>query len=202
MATTEPGQPVQRRGGRGWVKWGAIGCAGLLLICVVIGVVSMLASGNNQNGTTVTKAGDGAAPAATPSPGVGDTVTAGNWEYTVTDVERTSEPLVWSDYGNQTEAKGEWVIVKMTLKNIGKKNFSINTHDFELVTGDGTKYSTSTEGGVSYGYHEHHKLSRLGEQMPPGLPIETAVIFDVAPNAQNLKLNLRQAKTMVDLSQG
>lgn len=59
MATVDPGQPTPARRGRGWVKWVAIGCGGLLLLCIGLGVLAAIVSAV-QGGTS--------ARSATPSP--------------------------------------------------------------------------------------------------------------------------------------
>ena len=59
----------------------------------------------------------------------------------MTKVERAKE-LVWSDFGNKDTAKGIYFVVYMTLKNIGKENFSINTWDFELHDSQDIKYTS------------------------------------------------------------
>ena len=140
-------------------------------------------------------------PTATPTPlpKVGQTLASGNWEYTVTSIEK-AKTLTWSDYGNTTEAKGIWLIVYLTLKNIGKENFSIYSWDFELNDATGVKYSISTDGGAMM-FVSYKKLARLGEQIPPGVPVKTALIFDIAPDARELRLQLKQAKTSIDLGQ-
>jgi hypothetical protein len=142
------------------------------------------------------------ASTATPPPHVGDTVTSGNWEYTVTQVKREKGPLVWSQYGNKTSPAGEWLIIDISLKNIGKQNFGINTHDFELVDDKGVKYAHSTANGATSSFQEYQKLTALGGQVPPGLAVNSALVFDINPAATGLKLILKQAKdAAIDLGQ-
>lgn len=135
---------------------------------------------------------------ATPLPKVGQTIVVGNWEYTVTGVEQV-KVLTWSDFGNTSEAKGIWLIVYLTLKNVGKENFGINTWDFALTAGE-VKYSFSTDGGA-FMFIDYKKMAHLGEQFPPGVAVKTALIYDIAPDAKGLRLQLIQAKTSVDLGQ-
>jgi hypothetical protein len=79
-------------------------------------------------------------PSVTPTPKtsyqINESVAIGNWEYRVTKVT-TTKTLVWSRYGNSTDAKGMYLIVWTTLTNIGAKNWSINTWDFELHDSSG-----------------------------------------------------------------
>jgi hypothetical protein len=140
-------------------------------------------------------------PIATPAPLVTETIASGNWEYTITQVKRTNDPLVWTQFGNKTVPKGEWLIIDLTLKNVGKEAASIHTGDFDVVDGNGVRYHHGTTVGTSYAFQQFHKLSRLGEPFPPGAPIRTALVFDIPPEAKNLKLDLKQAGKMVPLGQ-
>lgn len=133
---------------------------------------------------------------------VGQTVHGKNWSYVVTNVEKV-KTLSWVEsYGtpSKADAKGLWVVVYLTLKNTGRENFEINDHDFELRDGSGVKYTTSRQSDL-YGFRRAKKLAALGEQFPPGVPANTAVVFDIAPDAVGLKLWLVQEKAAIDLSQ-
>ena len=169
--------------------------AGVLLI-IVVGVIG--ASGSKQQITIEPGRAAGTIAAESSSQAVaqakvGDTVKSGNWSYTVTKVDRM-KTLVWSDFGNKTDALGQWLIVSMTLRNIGNQNFPINTFDFQLTDGGGTKYDTSSKFEV-YSYMSHAKLTNLGEQFPPGIDVKTALVFDINPAATGLKLVLKQANS-------
>ncbi|HEV8638248.1 MAG TPA: DUF4352 domain-containing protein [Chloroflexota bacterium] len=128
----------------------------------------------------------------------GEAVTGNNWEYTVTNVE-TTKTLAWSEVGNTTDAKGLWLVVYLTLKNTGKENVPINVWDFELHAAGDVKYKSSTE-TAALGFVGFKKLARLGEQFPPGVATGTAVVFDVAPDAADLKLWLVQEKRYIALA--
>lgn len=164
--------------------------AGFFAAVLVIGACG---GGGAGGTTTVTQATPTpkATPAPTPQAKVGDKVSSGNWEYTVTKAEKT-KTLVWSQFGNKTDATGVWLIVSMTLKNIGNRNFGINTWDFELRDGSGAQYTTSSK-LEAFAYIDYAKLASLGEQVPPGLEVKTALIFDINPEAKGLKLVLKQA---------
>ena len=43
------------------------------------------------------------------------------------------------------------------------------------------------------------KLVPLGDQLPPGVEVESAVLFDVNPQATGLQVWIVQARTSVDL---
>lgn len=178
-----------------------IGCAGLIAFFIVLAVIGLGA--RNKGPTTVersTGAPAAAAPTlaasaaatATPGPKVGDTVRSGNWQYTVTKVERV-KALKYGDFtGSTVDALGQWLVVSLTLTNIGSQNFPINTFDFQATDAGGVKYDTSTKLEI-FSYVRYQRLTSLGEQFPPGVAVKTALVFDINPEATGLKLVLKQA---------
>lgn len=194
---TEPTVPARRSSQK--VRNVGIGCGVLLLLCIGLAALGAALGGSGSGGgsSTTVKSGSGApAPTATPPPKVGDTITSGNWEYIVTKVEKAKS--LESGFG-PAQAKGEFLVVYLTLKNIGKENFSINTFDFEAVDKDGVKYNETSDFTVS-GWKTKNGLTGLGQQFIPGLTQNTALVFDINPAATGFKLNLKQARnTMIDL---
>lgn len=168
-------------------KLGQIGCVFILLFIGAIAVATIV--GGSRSPVTVTS-GAPATGASTPQAKVGDTVRSGNWEYTVTKVERV-KTIQWSEFGNKTDAIGEWLVVSLTLKNVGDRNFPINNHDFHVAAGT-TKYDPTTK-IEAFSFVRYVKLQNLGEQYPPGVPVKTALLFDLAPGTKDLKLVLEQA---------
>jgi len=136
-------------------------------------------------------------PSSTPPLKVGDVITAGNWKYTVTKTDRQKQ-VQWTAFGNTFDAKGIWQIINVQVENIGKQTYAINTWDFEVRDGGGVVYKAASESGM---YARSLKLSSTGEDFPPGVPAELILLFDVNPAATGLKLNLVQAKVLVDLDQ-
>jgi len=124
---------------------------------------------------------------------VGDTITSGNWRYTVTGVS-DSKTVPYSDFGNTFEAKGVWLIVDLTIENIGNETSAINTWDFEVKDGAGTTYSTAFE---SISYSSYKKSAAPGDQLPPNVPVSIALLYDVDPAASGFSLSLRQAGVTV-----
>lgn len=180
------------------VKKLGIGCGGLILILIVIGIVNA-----PETPTSVTTVGDapatGAVGSNAPQAKIGDKVRSGNWEYTVTKVE-TAKTITWSNFNNTTTAVGTFLIVSMTLRNVGDRNFPINTFDFQATDHSGAKYDAASALGAQNGFLTHNNLTPLGSQFPPGLDVKTAVLFDVNPSGTSHKLILKQANgTLVAL---
>ena len=164
-----------------------------VIVVIALGAIASSQSGGSKS-TTITPGGTTAAATGTAAPQakVSDKVSSGNWEYTVTKVEKV-KTLVWSDLASgKTDALGTWAVVSLTLKNIGKQNFPINGFDFNVTDAAGIKYDPSTKLEASM-FVSHAKLTNLGAQFPPGVEVKTALVFDVSPDAKSLKLVLKQA---------
>lgn len=187
------------------------GVGGLCIVCCGISLVTgalseATRSPADKTATAVVKALPSATrepatarpAAATATPvtliGLNQPVQAGDWNITLTDVERPGKTLVWSAFNNNSTAKGEWLVVRLDLVNKGTRNFSMNTFDWELLDGGGVKYDTSTD-GASVGYATFKKLTRMGEQVPPNTPVQSMLLYDVAPGSAGFKLTLKATKT-------
>jgi hypothetical protein len=219
-----------------------IGVGTVLAICVVCGVIGLVAvarSGGSAtptvaaqaptsvpSGTTVAAVGaqatsaptgaaakptDAAKPTATVKPeatvkptntpvpppkvyGLNELASVKNWDLAVNNVVRPGKELVWSQYGNTSTAAGTWFVVVVDMKNTGNTNFGVNTTDLELLAANGITYKVSTDGGASYEYSGYKGAQRIGGQVPPGVNVTYHVVFDVAPNATDLKLVFKQDK--------
>ena len=140
-----------------------------------------------------------AKPAATPTfKGfyvIGDTIHFRDWDYKVTNVEYT-KVLQYSEFGNKVSAKGIFVIAYLTLKNVGKSNYTNNPFNWQLTDDAGIRYDTSDE-SATYSFLRFKNLVSLGDQFPPGLELNSAVIYDINPSAKGLKLHLNDVDTDV-----
>ena len=116
----------------------------------------------------------------------------------MTKIEK-SKTLVWGTVGNKSDAKGIFVAVYLMLRNVGTRNSSSNTRDFELHDAAGIIYDTSFDG--MYHFSTIRNLAELEDPFPPGLQLASAVVFDINPTAKGLTLYLVQAKAQVNLGQ-
>ncbi|MGH2371564.1 MAG: DUF4352 domain-containing protein [Chloroflexota bacterium] len=184
------------------------GCLSVIGVFALLMVAGALASSGAKHDDQAAPAGapsqeavpEVPAPTVAPSAVVGVPYASGNWEYTVHDVKRMK--TIGSGFLKE-EAKGEFVVVGLTLKNIGKENFGVHTWDFELRDANGVQYDPASvfagdEWAKSNGY-TGGLLSLGSGQMPPGVPIKYGLVFDTAPGAQGLKLHLEQASVDVAL---
>lgn len=184
-----------------WTDWSQV-IGAVVAIGAAVWIGSFVLSGSS--GTSSAPRASAAAAAATvpvpttpaPTPHIGSAVEAGNWRYSVRQSDVTKTFTSGSGFLATTRtAKGLWVIVLIQLTNIGKENFSINFHDFELRDDKGIKYSPEfiTDLNPPPGY------TNLGESFPPGVPLLTRLYFDVAPGTNGMRLQLVQPKLDIRL---
>lgn len=130
---------------------------------------------------------------ATPLAGPGQMVQTSNWTLVVSGVEKPGKTLTWSEFGNSSAAAGTWLVVAVDLKNVGNKNFGVNTFDFQLQDGKGIKYDYTTDLG-GYAYSKHKGGADVGGQVPPGVAVKVYLVFDIAPDTTGLQLVFKQDK--------
>jgi archaellum component FlaG (FlaF/FlaG flagellin family) len=82
----------------------------------------------------------------------------------------------------QQHASGEYIIVTLTIKNIGNKPATITGSDFQLERGD-TRYDASS---VTVGAEKGFFLTKLN----PGVSHTGIIVFDVPGNTAPSKYHL------------
>jgi hypothetical protein len=132
-----------------------------------------------------------APPAAATAHGLNELVSVKNWDMAVAGVERPGKDLVWSEFGNKSTAAGTWLVIDFDMKNTGNTNFGVNTPDFELQAAGGIVYKLSTDIGT-YTYATYKKGQAIGGQVPPGVTVRYYLVFDIAPDATDLRLVFKQ----------
>jgi hypothetical protein len=172
----------------------------VLLCCGLSVLMAANSPSTASSAPSVATASSGSKPAVVVPPTApvmhapGEAVQAGDWNVTVSGIDHPGKTLVWSQYGNKTEAKGEWLVIKLDLVNRGTRNWTMNDHDWSLVDANGVKYDTSTAAGV-YSYPGFKKLTSMGDQIPPNTPVSSALVYDIAPGTTGLTLTLKDTKT-------
>jgi hypothetical protein len=172
-----------------------IGVLAVLAVCVCGGVGLVSVGGLAAVAGSITPVPTVAARTV----GMNEPVQAGEWNVTVTSIEKPGKTLVWSTVGNKTDALGTWVVAYLTLQHQGKTNFTMNYADWQLEDAAGVRYDTKF--GENSSYLRFKGLSPLGEQVPPNTVVKSGLVFDVAANATGLKLVLKATKTTFNLGQ-
>jgi hypothetical protein len=150
----------------------AIGIFVLFFLLIVL-----LGSGDSSNtGKQVQNQAktDQTTPATTESTAavykVGDRVVVGERAYTITNVRTASS--IGDDF-TKKEATGIYVIVTMTIENIGKETGTMSTNDVKIIDSQGRTFESDSSAWASL------KDNILLKQIQPGLPVKGETIFDV-----------------------
>jgi len=154
---------------------------GIFILLVIVGLFGSGGDNTSDNSTSnqVGSGGDNTSnvttseAAAEPTPEtykVGDRVVVGERAYTITDVRTASS--VGDDFTKQT-ATGIFVIVTMTVENIGKESATMSSGDVKIIDSEGRTFESDTEAWTAL------KENILLKQIQPGLPVMGQTIFDV-----------------------
>ncbi|BBC43331.1 hypothetical protein [Mycobacterium phage Y10] len=122
---------------------------------------------------------DTAAPA-------GSSVRDGKFEFTVVSVERAKS--VTDPTGNQfttVDAQGEFIVVTLTVKNIGDEARSFSGTNQKLLDRAGREYDANSEADMW--------MNPGTGDINPGNQIEVRVAFDVPPGTQPAELALHDS---------
>lgn len=143
---------------------------GIFALFVIVG---LLVSGGDSGGDSVSDQGQestGVSEVTSETYNVGDRVVVGERAYTITDVRTASS--VGDEYSRQS-ASGVFVIVTMTVENIGKESATLSTSDAKIIDSEGRTFESDTEAWSAL------EQNILLEQIQPGLPVTGQTIFDV-----------------------
>lgn len=167
-----------------------IGLAAAAVALVIVGVVAVVLTLRTDTGTDAVThipadSGATAAPATesesvpdtetagaeeTQAAGVGEEVTDGNFSFVINGVERAAAVADPDLPELQKAAAGEYVIVKMTVTNVGSETQTFFS-SFNTLS-DGTSVYQSDDEAWVY-------LDNTLADLNPGDSVETAVAFDV-----------------------
>ncbi|EYR63642.1 Mpr protein [Actinotalea ferrariae CF5-4] len=120
------------------------------------------------------------------APGIGATVADGKFEFVVTQVE-TGVAQVGDEFFNQT-AQGQFVLVHVTVTNIGDQAQYFDGSSQKLLDTAGRTHSADTGAAIYLGDTESFL-----NQINPGNTVEGVVVFDVPVDAQLASIELHDS---------
>lgn len=124
---------------------------------------------------------------------VGDKVTVGDMEYTVNklSVTKTVGP---TDF--PTTAKGTFLVVNLTVKNIGKKSVIVDSSFFKLLD-NGKEFSADSSGSMTANQDDTGNISNsfFLQELNPGVELSGNIAFDVSEDQANSQTTVLQVQT-------
>ena len=173
---------------RGVLKWGGIGCGGLVSIVVVIAIIAAVSGGGGGQGGQA-GSGEGNDPESggseqQPTATVGESLAVGatTWEVT----EATAQQQLSNSLGENKQ--GNFVVVDFQFTNEGSESVTLDSGMLTLTAAQDREFDVDTD---SLGFVPPEKDIFLN-QVNPGVTQEGQVIFTVAPDAQDYSLNVSE----------
>jgi hypothetical protein len=127
-------------------------------------------------------AGDEAAPASQ----LGAPVRDGKFEFTVTTIRSGVRQVGDTDFG--VKAQGQFVLVSVTVENIGDEPQSLFGDNQKLFDAAGREYSADSEAAI---YLEDS--NSLWEEINPGNKVDGVIVFDVPKGTDPTRLELHDS---------
>lgn len=170
-------QPVKKRKVWPWIVLAVVvlffgGCA------AIVGVVGSSISSN----TSSSSAGKGDSATA----GVGQEVRDGKFAFTVTNVRTAPD-------AGTSKARGEFVIVTMTVTNIGNQPQSFFVQNQKLFDSGGREFAADSMAALGINGDENGDNTSMLTDMNPGFKVTVQVPFDVPPGTKPATLELHDS---------
>lgn len=182
-------QPKKSRG----CLWATLIGLGLVVLFGFVGCVAVIASVGSDSSSSGQSAssgdkkddkGDSAESSdEEKTAGIGDTVEDGAFAFTVTDIE-TGVSRIGNDF-LQHDAQGQFVIVHVTVENIGDQAEMFYGSSVKLYDADGKEYSNDGEAEI---YLEDSEAFLT--DINPGNKVDAKVVFDLPEGVEPVSVKL------------
>lgn len=169
------------------LKWGGIGCGGLVILIVVVAVIAAVGGGGGQGDQSGSNGGNDSESGGAdqqPTAPVGESITAGETAWKVTEAAKQQQ--LSSSLGENKQ--GNFVIVDFQFTNNGSESVTLDSNMLTLMDAQNREFDVDTD---SLGFVPPDKDIFLN-QVNPGVTKEGQVIFTVAPDAQDFTLEVSE----------
>ena len=174
-----------------------IGCGGLLgLLVLFVACSALLGGGGDENKETASsedekKKGTSSKKEEEETVGIGQLLTVGDVQWTVTDANYTSQLVQQGVSPNMAKSEqGNFVVVDFDFTNNGNEAVTLDNESLALIDSQGRESKTSADTSV---YVPRERRLFL-ERMNPGVAKQGTAIFQVAPDASGFRLQAGDAK--------
>lgn len=159
----------------------------LISLCVLIGCPDAEAAKPPENRPVVIEPSHATPPV--PSKDTSPSKLKKPWNVKVDSVERPGKSLEWSPYGRTEEASGEWLVIEITLNNIGTSDKSLHRDAFKIKDADGKVYNHYSDLTVAEVYSLYRDGDLIDNKvLSPGTTISSYLVFDISTHAVGLQL--------------
>lgn len=189
----QPGQPMQPAPQETKKKskklWWILG--GVLLLIIIIAVASGGSDSESSSTDTSSTDTDSSKQEDAPEAGIGQSVRDGKFEFVVNGVERDIVTV-----GNEftaEQAQGEFVIVNVTVTNIGDAEASFSADSQKLISADGKEFSSNASAMISDSVASGNTGAGIYDGINPGISMDYRIIFDVPAGTEISSIKLHDS---------
>jgi hypothetical protein len=151
---------------------------------VVLIVTTTLSSGCvSQSGSGSGQQSNSSSASAQPT---GSPVRDGTFEFQVLDITRAAQ--AGDDPRVVTKAQGEFIIVTLSVKNVGNKGQTFYDLYQKLIDSSGRQYDASNTADIYL-----NTDGRLAPDINPGISVQVKVAYDVPPGTVPSQLQLHDS---------
>lgn len=186
-----PAPPVTERARKSWFARHKI-ITGLLAL-VLIGIVASAVNGGGASAPTTSSRGavdqrseDAPADDAPTVAKVGQKVRDGQFEFIVTEVQKGAK-TVGDQYLNE-KAQGQFVLVSVTVSNIGEKAQLLSDSSQKVRDAKGREFSADTGAAI---YVKDNKV--FLEEINPGNAVKGTLVFDMPKGTEPASIELHDS---------
>ncbi|MGW4636160.1 DUF4352 domain-containing protein [Nocardia sp. NPDC004415] len=167
---------------------------GVFVLCGLGGCLAIVAGSDTEDkvAATFTTAAPTApgAPAAAPEDDVaaaGSAVRDGKFEFTVTAIDPPVKVVGDNPYLQKT-AQGQYILVHLTVTNIGNKAQSYWANNQKLIDDQGREFENDTMAGINV-----NEDTAMTSDINPGNSVQVVVVFDVPAGTTPAALELHDS---------
>ena len=172
----------------------------IVLVCCGAGVLSMGGGSDDASSSSDDSTTDDAADStdsttskktsknapAKSAPGIGDAARDGKFEFTISKVEK-GVASVGSEYFNE-KADGQFVLVHITVKNIGDESQTLFDSEQKLKDTQGRSFSTDSSAAIAMEDNEMWL-----NEINPGNSAKGTLVYDMPADAQPAEIELHDS---------
>lgn len=177
--------PPKRRGLHPMAIVGIVVGSVLVTCLFFVGVFAIIGAGDD-NGPAGDGREDARASESEDVPGIGDPARDGKFEFTVTEIETGVDRVGDEIFGEQ--ARGQYVLVHVTVENIGDRAQTFTSGNQKLIDTAGREHSADA-GAARRIENSESFLNEIN----PGIKVEGVIVFDIPLDAVPASLELHDS---------
>ncbi|CAM4018297.1 hypothetical protein GCM10009799_13650 [Nocardiopsis rhodophaea] len=169
-----PDGPEQPQQPRPWGRILGVGCVVAVLLALFVAgcVVVLISIGDDAIEPGIEYTPEGPMPTGATSGAIGDPVVSGHLRMTVTGVQ-TGVMSVGSD-PLRKDAEGQYVIVNVSVKNLGKSPTKFEGPGQVLIGDDGERYANDPQAEIYLGNRD-----KFFQRIQPGESVDGRLVYDI-----------------------